>query len=250
MKAMIFAAGLGTRLRPLTDSCPKALMPLGNTVMLGYVLRRLIASGVNHAVVNVHHHPDMIAEYLERNDNFGIHIDISDERDSLLDTGGGLLHARRFLDDGSDMPIILHNADIYTDVDLRQMAYFHCGSGALGTLLVAERNSSRKLLFDSGMRMCGWQNVSTGEIRPTGCDVSRLKGYAFGGVHIVSPAVFPLLERFALAGSKFSITDFYIAACAHTDLLGYMPPEAYDWVDIGSPEKLEKARQLYNDKNS
>ena len=237
MRGMVFAAGLGTRLRPLTLDRPKALVEAGGEEMLGHVMRRLVAAGVTEAVVNVHHFPDMVIEYLDRHDNFGIKIHVSDERDLLLDTGGGLLAARQWLDKGDGEPVILHNADIYADIDFRVMAEAHSRSGAMATLLVSARDSSRALLFDSGMRMRGWMNRKTSETRPAALDVTGLHGCAFNGVHVVSPTIFDPLERFA-PSPKFSITDFYISACQDNDIRGYQSPVDYLWADVGTVEKL------------
>lgn len=239
MRAMVFAAGLGTRLRPLTLDRPKALVEAGGEAMLGHVMRRLAAAGVTEAVVNVHHFPDMVIEYLNRHDNFGIEIHVSDERDLLLDTGGGFLAARRWLDKGDGESIILHNADIYADIDFRAMTDAHSRSGAMATLLVSDRESSRALLFDDEMKMHGWMNRKTAETKPAGLDVSGLHGLAFNGVHIVSPAIFEPLERFA-PSPKFSITDFYISACRDNDIRGYRYPAAYLWADVGTVEKLSE----------
>lgn len=239
MRGMVFAAGLGTRLRPLTLDRPKALVEAGGEAMLGHVMRRLVAAGVTEAVVNVHHFPDMVIEYLDRHDNFGIEIHVSDERDLLLDTGGGLLAARQWLDKGDGEPVILHNADIYADIDFRVMAEAHSRSGAMATLLVSARDSSRALLFDSGMRMRGWMNRKTSETRPAALDVTGLHGSAFNGVHVVSPAIFEPLERFA-PSPKFSITDFYISACQDNDIRGYQSPADYLWADVGTVDKLSE----------
>lgn len=239
MRGMVFAAGLGTRLRPLTIDRPKALVEAGGEAMLGHVMRRLVAAGVTEAVVNVHHFPDMVIEYLDRHDNFGIEIHVSDERDLLLDTGGGLLAARQWLDKGDGEPVILHNADIYADIDFRVMAEAHSRSGAMATLLVSARDSSRALLFDSGMRMRGWMNRKTSETRPAALDATRLHGCAFNGVHVVSPAIFEPLERFA-PSPKFSITDFYISACQDNDIRGYQSPADYLWADVGTVDKLSE----------
>ncbi len=237
MRGMVFAAGLGTRLRPLTLDRPKALVEAGGVAMLGHVMRHLVAAGVTEAVVNVHHFPDMVIDYLDRHDNFGIKIHVSDERESLLDTGGGLLAARQWLDRGDGEPVILHNADIYADIDFRVMADSHSRSGAMATLLVSARDSSRALLFDGRMRMRGWLNRKTAETRPAAFDATSLHGRAFNGVHVVSPTIFDPLERFA-PSPKFSITDFYISACQDNDIMGYQSQADYLWADVGTVEKL------------
>lgn len=241
MNALIFAAGLGTRLRPLTDSCPKALVEVGGEPMLGRVIRRVVAAGVDRIVVNVHHFPDMVADYLRRENDFGVDIRVSDERDCLLDTGGGLLKALPLFDD--DEPILLHNADILTDSPLRAQIEAHRESGACATLLADARDSSRRLLFDDSMRMRGWARADFSEVRPAGLDVAGLEPLAFGGVHVVSRSVEPLLARYAsVRGRVFSITDFYVEMCGHEVIRGFRPSESYRWYDIGRPASLAEAR--------
>lgn len=233
---MIFAAGLGTRLRPLTDNRPKALVEVGGVAMLERVIRRLVEAGADKIVVNVHHFPDMVIDWLAARD-FGVEIVVSDERECLLDTGGGILKARPLLD--GDEPFIVHNADILTDLDLRAMVDAHHRADAVATLLVAPRQSSRYLLFDDAMTLSGWTNVKTGEVRPAGIVPDRLSPLAFGGVHVISPAIFPLLEEYARSeGDKFSITPFYVDICRRAVVKGYLPATPYRWYDIGSPAKL------------
>ena len=239
MKAMIFAAGLGTRLRPLTDNLPKALVEVDGKPMLGRVIEKLKKAGINHIIINVHYLADKIRAYLHINNNFGITIDVSDESDLLLDTGGGILKARKWLDDGE--PFVVHNADILTDFDLPAMIESHERGSADVTLLVADRKSSRKLLFDSDMKLCGWKNEKTGEVKPASADHLHTRGFGFGGVHIISPErFFPLLERYS-ADEVFSITPFYVDNCQKLDIVGYIPQESYGWHDIGSVEKLREA---------
>lgn len=240
MKAMIFAAGLGTRLRPLTDTVPKALMDVGGKPALQHVIERLKAAGITEMVVNVHHFPDKIIGFLRDNGNFGVDIRVSDERDLLLDTGGGLLKALPLL--GADEPVLLHNADIVSDFPISDMISAHEATGADATLLVADRPSSRRLLFDASGRMQCWKNMTTGEVRPAGCDVTGLVPLAFGGVHIVSPTLFPLLHDYgSRSGKVFSITPFYVDACCISDLQAFIPSAPYRWFDIGRPESLRVA---------
>ena len=242
MKALIFAAGLGTRLKPFTDHAPKALAPVNGEPVLGRVMRRLIGEGIGEFVVNVHHFGEQVIDYLRANDNFGVTVHISDERDLLLDTGGGLLKARHWLDDGE--PFVMHNADILTDLDINAMADAHRQSGAVSTLLCARRDTSRYIFFDDDCRMRGWANIKTGETRPEGfvADAS-LQQYAFGGVHIVSPAIFDDLARYARE-PKFSIMTYYIDRCRDIDFRCHVPTEPYHWLDIGSPATLERADRL------
>lgn len=244
MKAIVFAAGLGTRLYPLTESMPKALVEVGGKPMLLRVLEKLRDAGIHEIVINVHHFPDMIIDYLRSNDGFGLKIMISDERGHLLDTGGGILAARNYLDDGE--PFIAHNADILTDFNLSEMIIRHNESGADVTLLSADRPSSRYLLFDEEQRMRGWTNTKTGEVKPAGINSDGLRRLAFGGVHVISPTVFGKLEEYRRrVGDVFSITPFYVENCEKLDMRGYVPSENYHWFDIGRPATLEKACQLF-----
>lgn len=244
MKAMIFAAGLGTRLRPLTDNKPKALVEVGGVPMLERVILRLKQSGIGEMVINVHHFGQQIVDFVRSNNDFGVKIHISDERDLLLDTGGGILKARQWLD--GDEPVIIHNADILTDFDLSSMLTQHRIAEADATLLVAERDTARYFVFDKSMRLRGWTNVKTGDVKPlaltfTGDDVLR----AFGGVHIVSHKVFESLESYS-DNPKFSITSFYIDKCRELNIGGYTPRESYQWHDIGKLESLKIAETMYN----
>lgn len=244
MKAMIFAAGLGTRLRPLTDTIPKALVPVGGKPSLQRVIERLRDAGIGQIIVNIHHFPDKIKTFLAKNNNFGVDIAISDESDQLLDTGGGLLKALPLI---GDSPVLLHNADIATDVDLGAMIESHQRSSADATLLVAQRQSSRQLLFDGTGLMRGWKNLSTGELRPSKLtDDSMLTPMAFNGIHIIEPTLYPRLTEYGRQhGRVFSITPFYIDACQAANIREYQPREPYRWHDIGRPESLAKANEMY-----
>ena len=248
---MIFAAGLGTRLKPFTDAHPKALAEVCGRPMLGLVIEKLKRCGVSEFVVNVHHFAGQIVDYLHANSDFGVSIHISDESGCLLDTGGGILAARRWLDTGEDF--IVHNADILTDFDVLEMMRSHADCGSDVTLLVADRQTSRYLVFgrDNAM-MQGWTNVQTGQTRPDGFVVTDdMRLLAFGGVHIISPAVFPEIEKFALhyptdgGVPKFSIMDFYIDACRHLHINGFRPSKACHWHDIGKPQSLAAAEEDY-----
>lgn len=242
MKGMIFAAGLGTRLAPLTDTCPKALIPVGGKPMLRRVIERMKIAGISDIVVNVHHHADMIKEYITAND-FGVRVRISDESEALLDTGGGVVKAIDML--VGDEPILLYNADIYTTFPIWEMLSLYRGSGADVILLVDERETSRYLLVDDEWYMRGWKNVSTGEVRsPYGRKVLHgCKAKAFGGVHIISPNVLYMLKEYKPQG-KFSIMQFYIEMCDKLKILGYIPDLGYCWIDIGKPDTLSKAREI------
>ncbi|WP_286332854.1 nucleotidyltransferase family protein [Duncaniella freteri] len=243
MKAMIFAAGLGTRLAPLTDSCPKALIEVGGKPMLRRVIERLRDAGVGEMVVNVHHHADMIRRYLEEND-FGVRVMISDESDMLLDTGGGVARASILLE--GDEPVMLYNADIFTDFPIAEMVAVHERSGADVTLLADSRDTSRYLMFDEAGYMRGWKNVRTGEVRsPFPTEVTdRCRLLAFGGIHIISQSAMRDISGYR-PGEKFSITPFYIDRCGVLSIQAYIPTSPYKWIDIGKPETLQQAREEY-----
>lgn len=256
MRAMIFAAGYGTRLKPFTDFHPKALAPLDGDAMLGIVIKNLRRYGVDEVVINVHHFGNQIIEYLREHHNFGIDIHISDETDRLLDTGGGVLAAERWLGRDGE-PFIVHNVDVLTDVDFSEMVRYASRSQSIATLLVAERDTSRYLLFDDSGRMMGWTNVATASFRPESiARAESLRRLAFGGVHVISPDIFPLLRTYAanLADMQslpadmiptFSITDFYIDACGNHPVYGFMPAGDFSWFDVGRPSSLLEAERCY-----
>ncbi|MDE6485572.1 MAG: NTP transferase domain-containing protein [Duncaniella sp.] len=239
MKGLIFAAGLGTRLYPLTADSPKALVKLAGKPMLQHVIEKLGSAGITDIVINIHHYAGKIIEFLERNDNFGLNIQLSVEKEYPLETGGGLLKAAEWLD--GDEPVLLHNADIYTDFPIGEMASAHMKSGADITLLADNRKSSRQLLFDRDKRMRGWTNLATGEVKPALVNLAGLEPKAFGGVHIINPSVvFPLLKAGAIE-EVFSITQFYISVCNDVLIKGFTPSQPYGWHDIGTVEKLAAA---------
>ncbi|MBO8444769.1 MAG: NTP transferase domain-containing protein [Bacteroidetes bacterium] len=280
MKAMIFAAGLGTRLKPLTDTMPKALVPVCGKPLLYHVLNRLAEAGFDDIVVNVHHFADKIEEYLASHGNFGLRISISDERDLLRETGGGIRHARRFLEDcpvpsadcrsgnedrplpsgTSDLPsgtsdrcFLVHNVDIISDLDLR---WFVAQSrpDALATLLVSERKTNRYLLFDKGMRLAGWTNVTTGEVRSPypDLDVQSCRRLAFSGIHFISDRIFSVMdEEDSLAeesgqppfGERFPIMDFYLRTAARYPIYGVEAKNLH-LADVGKMQTLHDAEML------
>ena len=244
MKAMIFAAGLGTRLRPLTNDRPKALVEVAGVTMLERVIRNLADAGFSDIIVNVHHFGEKIIEFLQQNNNFGLNIQVSDEREMLLDTGGGILKARQWLDDGE--PFLVHNADILTDLDLMAFYRYHIDSGAMASVLVKERVTQRYLVFNEDYRLCGWINKATGETRPPQFiwDNYSYRTLAFGGIHVISPSIFPELEKYSKGNRKFSIIPFYIDECHNHLIKGYEPKEKYTWLDVGKPETLEDANRL------
>lgn len=240
MKAMIFAAGIGSRLKPWTDHHPKALVEVGGKPMLGRVIESLKKAGVTEIVVNVHHFADQIESFLSQNGNFGVEINISDERKHLLDTGGGLLKAATMLD--YDEPVILHNADVFTDVDFSRMLRCHADSHADATLLVSGRKSSRAFLFDNSLRLRGWKNFSDGNTLPSSLPDIPLSAKAFGGIHIITRKVLETLAVYN-PGTPFSITPFYAVTSSSLLIRGYEPRIAYKWYDVGRPENLALARE-------
>lgn len=243
MKAMIFAAGLGSRLKPLTDTMPKALVPVAGCPMLEHVILKLKASGFTEIVINIHHFGEQIIDFLKTNNDFGLTIHISDERDRLLDTGGGIRKARLFFENSGE-PFLVHNVDILSDMNLKELYDFHMQSGSVATLLASRRTTSRYLLFDTERKLRGWINKDTGQVKPEGFhyDESLYREYAFSGIHVFSPAVFRLMEAPRWEG-KFSIMDFYLATCGQMDYSGYLA-EKLELIDIGKPETLARAEEF------
>ena len=236
---MIFAAGLGTRLKPLTDHMPKALVPVAGKPMLEHVIGKLKASGFDEIVINVHHFADQIIDFLKEKDNFGIRIWISDESEELLDTGGGIKKAAPHFDE----PFLVHNADILSNIDLKAMYNYHLTSSNDATLLVSPRKTVRYLLFDEGNRLQGWVNKDTLQTKPEGFvyHPEVQKEYAFGGIHVISPTLFKYMGD-GWTG-KFSIMDFYLRTCHEAQLGGYVK-EDLQLIDIGKPDTLAKAEDF------
>ena len=227
-QAMIFAAGLGTRLKPLTDTMPKALVRVGGQPLLWHVIHKLKHAGYERIVVNVHHFAGQIVDYLKANDNFGLDIRISDESDMLLETGGGIKKALPLFDPTE--PILIHNVDILSNLDLT----------ALPTdaplLVVSQRQTKRYLLFDDTMRLQGWTNIETGEVKGTRAE----RELAFSGIHMFHPSLAPLLADWP---ERFPIMDFYLKACGSHLIRGY---EAKDLrlLDVGKLDTLDKAEDF------
>ncbi len=245
MKALIFAAGLGTRLKPLTDIMPKALVPVDGKPLLRHVLDTLEAAGYDDITINAHHFAEQIYDYvihssgLEEQPGPGVHI--SDERDLLRDTGGGILHAERYLRDGGNF--LVHNVDIFSNLDIPAFVA-SARPDALATLVVSDRPTSRYLLFDNDMRLRGWTNVKTGEVRspfvdfdPTGC--ARL---AFSGIHLISDRVFGIMKD-GESPEKFSIIDFYLSVAADFPVYGYVQP-GYRMLDVGKLDSIALAESF------
>lgn len=237
MQAMIFAAGLGTRLGEFTKDTPKALVKLNGKPLIQHQIEKLIHAGVQHIVVNVHHFADDIISFIESK-NFDATIVISDEREMLLETGGGLLNAQKlFL---PEQPILIHNVDIFSDIDLNELLNYHKANNNIATLVVAKRDTSRYLLFNENNRLTGWCNESTGQFRWCNKEVENYSKLAFAGVHIVNSEIF---KHFTLSG-KFSIIDEYLNLGADHNILAYMF-RGKSWIDVGKPDQLQKAARMF-----
>ena len=236
---MIFAAGLGTRLKPITDSIPKALVPINGKPLLQLVIEKLKSAGFNEIIINVHHFPDQIIDFLKENNNFGIRIEVSDEQDELLDTGGGIRKAAWFFDDGN--PFLVHNVDILSTVDLQELYQQHLRSNSLATLVVSKRDTFRYLLFDDNLRLNGWINEKTGETKPF--NLKKIEWYnrlAFSGIQILSPQVFELMKTMEV---KFPIMDFYLSNAAN-QMISCFVPNNFKMLDVGKLDVLDEAEKF------
>jgi NDP-sugar pyrophosphorylase family protein len=235
MKAMILAAGLGTRLRPLTNDRPKALVEVAGRTLLEITIARLREAGVREVIVNVHHFAGMVTDYLRGKGNFGMRIEISEES-SLLDTGGGLKKAAWFFRGAA--PFILHNVDVISTIDLRQMLDFHTQNQALATLAVQQRQTSRYLLFDEQMRLCGRRLVKgqkTELVRPS----PQFEELAFSGIHVISPRLLAMMSE----EGAFSIVQSYLRLAGEGErIVGYRADGDY-WRDLGNPESVARAAE-------
>ena len=238
MKAMIFAAGLGSRLKPLTDTRPKALVEVAGKTLLEHTILKLKSSGFDEIVINVYHFAGQIVDFLKRNNNFGVTIHISDETEMLLETGGGIKKAAHFF---CNEPVLIHNVDILSDVDLYQLWQQHIDNNSAATLLVSNRKSSRNLLFKEG-RLAGWKNNNTGEVKSPYADFDSDKydAYAFSGIHVISPS---LLKYMSEWGSKFSIIDYYLSICDKESILSVVKNDL-NLIDVGKIDTLAKAEDF------
>lgn len=242
MKALIFAAGLGTRLKPLTDTMPKALVKVGGRPLLQIVCEKLVAAGTNEIVVNAHHFSEQIKEWIAAHD-FSVPVKVSDETNRLLDTGGGLRKALPLFSDKNE-PILIHNVDILSNLDLSEFYKTYAGQAA-ALLLVSQRATSRYLLFDHSNRLVGWTNVDTGEVRSPfrNLDVGCCKKYAFSGIHIFGHELRPLLNNFP---EKFSIIDFYLSVCDKVPVCAHFSPNL-QLLDVGKINSLTAAEDFLKD---
>jgi NDP-sugar pyrophosphorylase family protein len=234
MRAMILAAGLGTRLRPLTNDRPKALVEVAGHPLLEITLRRLASFGIREVIVNVHHFADLVVEYLQKNNNFGMRIELSRE-ENLLDTGGGLKKAAWFF--AENEPFLLHNVDVISTIDLDRMVREHTEKQVMATLAVQKRETSRRLLFDSDLQLCGRQSrQEPAELVRPAKEVTPL---AFSGVHVISPR---FLGRMTEEGA-FSIIDAYLRLAGEGEKISAFRADEYYWRDLGKPENVMQAAQ-------
>ena len=252
MKAMIFAAGLGTRLKPLTDTLPKALVPLAGKTLLQWQIEKLKAAGIRDIVVNIHHFPDMIIDYLKDNDNFGCNIQVSDERDMLLETGGGLRKAKELLASSpnspiTSSPILICNVDILSNIDIPTLLQAY-NPNEMGVVVVSERETQRYLLFNEENRLCGWTNIATGDVRGpisnTQYPISNTQKLAFSGMQVLNPRIFDCMDEVVKQkGEKFSLIDLYLSIAEKEILRAYIP-ENYRMMDVGKINQLSEAESF------
>ncbi len=232
---MVLAAGLGTRLRPLTDNCPKALVEVAGRTLLEITLTRLRSFGIHDVIINAHHFADMVLRFLAAHDNFGMHIEVSRE-DVLLDTGGGLKKAADFFLRDGDEPFLLHNVDVISTIDLHRMLDQHQVSGAVATLAVQNRRTSRYLLFDESGQLCGrrsGQGASDELVR----NASAVRPLAFSGIHIISPRLLPMVTEEGV----FSIITTYLRLAGTGEKIMAFSADEFYWRDLGKPENITQA---------
>jgi NDP-sugar pyrophosphorylase family protein len=235
MKAVIFAAGFGTRLKPLTNEKPKALIKIHGHTLLELAIRQFQKFNINQFVINIHHFADQVAEYLNSHNNFGAEIILSDERQKLLDTGGGLIKMQKYL---SDDDFLIMNVDILSSIDFTALMNFHRQSNSLATLAIRNRTTSRYLLFDDHFKLRGWKNKKTGEALYTSPLKNDLKAFAFSGIHAVSPEIF----KYAPQQEVFSIVNWYLDLAKNHKLSGFLHNRD-EWLDVGKLPVLEKAEK-------
>ena len=237
MKAMVFAAGLGTRLQPLTNDKPKALVEINSIPLLEIVLKKIIKSGFDEIIINVHHFAEQIISFLKEKNNFGVDIFVSDESEQLLDTGGGLKKASWFFDDGK--AFLVYNVDVLSDIDLMDFYNFHIQSDSLATLAVRNRETSRYLLFNKDNILCGWKNIKTGEVKLARPEEKNVSPIAFSGIQIIDPRIFDFINQ----EGKFSIINSYLELAKIHKISAYNHDETI-WMDLGRKENLIEAGKL------
>ncbi len=241
---LVLAAGLGTRLGKLTANRPKALVEVAGKTLLELLLVKLKNIGFKHIIVNIHHHGDQIIDFIEKHNNFGLNISISDERKQLMDTGGGILQALQFVPVGNSL--LVHNVDIYSDLDLLEFIKNHKKSGAAASLAVRERESSRKLLFGHDKSLCGWMNTQNGQTKTvSGKSIVNADAYAFSGISVIEPDSFR--DRFEIRSC--SLIDLLLELAASEKVLG-CPEQSGEWIDVGKPEQLEALEKILRQKTA
>jgi len=232
---MIFAAGLGTRLFPLTIDKPKALVEIEGKTLLQMAIEKVSQAGYHDLVINVHHFADLIIQFLKQKNNFGLNITISDERGRLLDTGGGILKAAPFLE-GAD-PFLVYNVDVLSNIDLQLLKKYHSEKGGLATLVVRDRLTSRYLAFDDSMQLSGWQNIKTGE-EIVSRDMQNCCLLAFSGIQLIEPAIFKLITE----TGNFPLIPLYLRLAKEHRIMGYNDQSTL-WMDLGKPSQITEAKK-------
>lgn len=234
---MLFCAGLGTRLKHLTANKPKALVEVAGKPLLQWNIENLKHAGIKEVVVNVHHFADQIIDFLKKNKNFGLDIHISDEREQLLDTGGGLAKASSFF---KEEPFLVHNVDILSDIDFNELMEYHFDNEAIATLAVSSRKTSRYLMFeDMNSMLTGWTNINTGELKISRITTGIITNYAFSGVQIIDPKIFSHFPE----EKKFSSIDLFLEVAKTEKIICYEHDDKH-WLDVGKPENIDKAERL------
>ena len=240
MKGFILAAGLGTRLKPWTDSHPKALVPVGGIPMLERVVDKFLQAGISDITVNCFHFADQIKDFIASK---GWNINIVDESPELLETGGAILNASRFLE--GDEPILVHNVDILSNANFNNLERDHLQYESMATLLISNRESSRKLIFDKELRLKGWHNLTTGKYRPPNISETGVcNEYAFSGIYVVSPSIIKEMRNRGWHG-RFSIMDFFLTSLDSLYYKGHLKPDL-QLIDIGKPDSLKRANEKFD----
>jgi NDP-sugar pyrophosphorylase family protein len=240
MRAMILAAGLGTRLKPLTNSTPKALIKIKDFTLLELQIKKLVSEGFDQIIINVHHFGDVVKDYLKQNNFFNCSIEISDESEKLLDTGGGLKKASHFFME--DEPFLVYNVDILSNISLRKLINYHLTSESIATLAIQNRDSSRKFLFDKNNILCGWMNQKSSENIITSDEQSELFPYSFSGIQVINPKIF----KYFPDKDIFSLVELYLSAARKAKISGYVHNDDL-WIDIGKLENLDRAEKIFED---
>jgi NDP-sugar pyrophosphorylase family protein len=238
MRAMILAAGLGTRLKPITESTPKALIKINNYTLLELQIKKLKAEGFDNLIINVHHFANKIRDFLKHNNYFDCSIEISDESQNLLDTGGGLKKAAHFF--SKEEPFLVYNVDIFSNIDLSKLMQAHRSSSSIATLAVQERKSSRKFLFDKSMNLCGWMNEITGEKIITRETQKQPLPFSFSGIQIIDSKIFKYFPN----KDVFSLVELYLNSAKNEMIVGYLHDKD-EWIDLGKVENLNEAEKIF-----